>query len=54
MQFLIFLDPEFWLGVIIAAWAQFDDVIVELILLILLVGVMLWLIYKSIMARREL
>lgn len=54
MQLLIFLDPEFWWGVVVAMWAQFGDVILELTLLVLLVSVMLWLIYQSIMARKSL
>lgn len=51
MPWLIVFDPEFWLGVATAAWALFGGLILEISLLVVLVAVMLWLIYKSIVAK---
>lgn len=51
MWWLIIFDPEFWIGVAIAAWAQFGHVVVELGLLVVVVAVAICFIYKSIIAK---
>ena len=38
MPFLIFLDPEFWLGVITAAWAMYGPAILCVLAVIAFVG----------------
>lgn len=38
MQLLIFLDPEFWLGAAIAAWAMYGPAILFILSVIAFVG----------------
>ena len=46
MPFLIFLDPEFWLGVIIAAWAMYGPAILFILAVIAFVGLFIGYVIK--------
>ena len=46
MQLLIFLDPDFWKGVLIAAWALYGDRIIIGAVLGLCVGAFLVYLVK--------
>ena len=41
MPFLIFLDPEFWQGVIVAAWAMYGPAILFGVAVVAFVGLLI-------------
>ena len=47
MPFLIFLDPEFWLGVIIAAWAMYGPAILLGVVVVAFVGLFIGYVIKT-------
>ena len=46
MPFLIFLDPEFWLGAAIAAWAMYGPAILCVLAVMAFVGLFIGYVIK--------